>query len=69
MYTNNFRTLLGLRFAIMEMRIALSTILRNFNFTLNDKTNIPLRIQPHEFLYVPKDIVWLNMEKIDCSQL
>nr|AJF11711.1 cytochrome P450 monooxygenase 6b [Rhyzopertha dominica] len=58
------RICIGLRFGKMQTKVGLATLLRNFRFTLNPKTNDPLVMDPAHFLLSAKDGVWLDVEKI-----
>lgn len=53
-----------MRFAILEARIALSELLINYRFSVNDKTEKDLKLDPREFVLSIRDGIWLNAEKI-----
>lgn len=60
------RVCLGMRFALMQSKAALATIVRNFEITVNPKTqDNPLLIDPKEFLNVKAGGLWLNFKPID----
>lgn len=58
------RICIGLRFGLIQTKVGLAMMLRNFKFGVCDKTNIPLKIDNIHMLYVPLGEVWLNMERI-----
>lgn len=58
------RNCVGLRFGLLQTKIGLATLLRNFKFSSCHKTQIPLQIDPISLVYVPKDEVWLKVEGI-----
>lgn len=47
----------------MEAKICLVTLLKNFEFSVNDKTKVPLEIGLG-FITTVKGGVWLNSKKI-----
>ncbi|KAJ8940731.1 hypothetical protein NQ318_005482 [Aromia moschata] len=59
------RLCIGERFGIMQTKVGLSCILRNFKVTLNKKTQLPLKMDPTKILPVAKGGIWLNLEKLD----
>jgi len=58
------RICIGLRFGIIQAKVGLAMLLRNFKFEVCDKTNITLKIDNIHMLYVPLGEVWLNMQKL-----
>lgn len=58
------RQCIGIRFAMMKARVALVTLLMNFEFSVCEKTLEPLHISKKTFLYSPEDGVWLKVKKI-----
>ncbi|XP_052564531.1 cytochrome P450 6A1-like [Culex pipiens pallens] len=57
------RLCIGMRFAQMQTRVGLATLLQNFRFTVSPKTPIPPKIVPSSGLFVPQDNFWLNIER------
>lgn len=55
----------GLRFGLMQSRVGLSLILKNYRVTLNPKTILPLGQNPSAFLLQPLNNIYLNMERIN----
>lgn len=56
--------LLGARFGLMQTKIGLITIIRNFRVSLNEKTKTPIKYDPKSFLNTVDGGVWLNVVKI-----
>lgn len=55
--------LLGMRFGIMQVKVALIYVIHNFDVRLNNRTKVPLEIDPQYFLLKAKDNIWLNYYK------
>ncbi|GLV36767.1 Cytochrome P450 6a2 [Carabus blaptoides fortunei] len=53
----------GMRFGLMEAKVGLSSLLKNYRFTLNPKTEDPLRINASSPLLATA-AVWLDVEKV-----
>lgn len=58
------RICLGMKFATAQVKAAVVDIVRNYELTVNAKTQQPLIIAPKEFLNVPQGGLWLNFKKI-----
>ncbi|XP_059617655.1 uncharacterized protein LOC132262400 [Phlebotomus argentipes] len=54
------RICIGQKFGLFQVKAAISSILRNFNISLNKKTHDPLRISKKSFMYVAEDGIWVN---------
>lgn len=59
------RICIGLRFAMIQMKVAITMLLLNYKFTLNEKTGIPLVMNPATFILTPQAGTWLNVSKIN----
>ncbi|KAJ8913633.1 hypothetical protein NQ315_007350 [Exocentrus adspersus] len=57
------RICIGERFGIMQTKVGLTTILRNFRVTLNKKMKLPLKLSTKGFFPSAEGGVWLNLEK------
>lgn len=56
MYTNGLIMLyIGAKFAILEMKSLLFHLIKNFEVTPNEKTDIPLELWKDRFFFVPKN--------------
>lgn len=59
------RMCLGLRFGMMQSKVGLASLVRNYNFTLHEKTTFPLKIQRDAFITAVDGDVWLNVKKVN----
>ncbi|XP_063929812.1 cytochrome P450 6A1-like [Zophobas morio] len=57
------RTCIGIRFGRMQSKVSLASLLKNYKFTLNEKTEPP-KFAVNSFLLVPAGDIWLNVERI-----
>ncbi|KAJ8922670.1 hypothetical protein NQ315_007702 [Exocentrus adspersus] len=64
-FGNGPRMCLGNRFAMMQLKVGITELVRNFEVTLNEKTRQPIKYVPFHFLLYPKGGVWINCKKID----
>lgn len=55
------RNCIGLRFAFMQTRIALVTLLNNFEFSVSSKTIVPIVASKSSFLLTPQNDVYLKV--------
>lgn len=55
----------GQRFAMCQSKAAIVALIRNFNITVNNKTEQPILIDPKEFITFPKGGYWLNYTSIE----
>ncbi|XP_030761381.1 cytochrome P450 6A1-like isoform X1 [Sitophilus oryzae] len=59
------RMCIGLRFGVLQTKLALIALLRNFKHTLNSRTKTPIEIDPEAiFVLNIKGDVWLNVSKV-----
>ncbi|CAH0555970.1 unnamed protein product [Brassicogethes aeneus] len=58
------RECIGERFGVMQSKVGLATLLRRYKFTLSDKTQVPLKMHPLQFITTALGDIWLNYEKI-----
>ncbi|KAJ8944238.1 hypothetical protein NQ314_009515 [Rhamnusium bicolor] len=58
------RICIGERFGIMQTKVGLTCLLRNFRVKLNEKTQIPLKMSTKQFLSAAEGDIWLNIEKL-----
>lgn len=58
------RNCIGLRFGMMQARIGLVTLLRNFQFKVDaSRTSIPIKISKSQPIISSDEGVWLNISK------
>lgn len=59
------RICIGMRFAVVEVKIALAKILMNFEFKLDrTKTSVPLKILPSSLILTPAEKIVIDFKKI-----
>ncbi|KAF2896448.1 hypothetical protein ILUMI_09728 [Ignelater luminosus] len=58
------RACIGMRFAIMQVKVGLAALLQKYKFSVNSKTQIPFVFDPMHVFLTPKHGIWLNVEKI-----
>lgn len=58
------RNCIGMRFGLMQARIGLALLLKNFKFSLNQATKLPLEFRGHQILLATKGGMYLDIEKI-----
>lgn len=58
------RQCIGLRFAHMQMRIALSLLIRSYKFSIVAETAEPKKYNVRRLIVAPKDAMYLKCEKI-----
>ncbi|KAM4584446.1 cytochrome P450 3A30-like [Odontesthes bonariensis] len=64
------RNCLGMRFALVTIKLALVEVLQNYSFSVCEETEIPLRISPVVFLGPLQPIkLKLLMRSIDCANV
>lgn len=61
-----FRTCLGTKFATLQSKAVLATLVHNFKITVDSKTkDNPLLLDPNAFLNIKFGELWLNFEAIN----
>lgn len=58
------RNCIGMRFGMMQARIGLIMLLRNFKFSLSSKMSVPLKLSISHFILAPEGGLWLDVTKI-----
>lgn len=61
------RNCIGLRFALMQTRVALIILLNNFEFSVGSKTTVPIPINGASFLLSPLGDVYLKVESLNST--
>lgn len=54
----------GQRMAMIQVKVGLAQLLKNFSYTLNSKTSLPLRMETKGIITTPIGGIWLNLTKI-----
>lgn len=53
----------GKRFGLLQTKVGLTMLLKHFRFFLNEKTKVPIEIEPFSFTLLPKS-VFLDVEEV-----
>ncbi|KAI4460032.1 cytochrome p450 [Holotrichia oblita] len=57
------RICIGLRFGLMQAKVGLARLITNFKFKLNPRTELPLKLDPKNFLTSILNGLWMDVEK------
>lgn len=63
------RNCIGLRFAMMQIRVGLISLLSGYKFSACKKSIIPIELRQESFVLNPKHGVWMTVEKIKDEQI
>ncbi|RZC38786.1 p450 domain containing protein, partial [Asbolus verrucosus] len=58
------RNCIGMRFGLMQAKVGLTSMIRNFQFTVSRKTKEPLKMQVNSVILAAEGDVWLDAQKI-----
>lgn len=58
------RVCIGMRFALMQTRVGLATLLQNFRFTVSPRTRIPAKINPASGIIMAEGGLYLQVDRI-----
>ncbi|XP_062552478.1 probable cytochrome P450 6a14 [Armigeres subalbatus] len=58
------RICIGLRFGMMQARVGLAYLLKDFRFTLSNRTPVPLKISPRSPIFTSEGGLWLKVEPL-----
>nr|AGI03847.1 cytochrome P450 6BQ10 [Tribolium castaneum] len=59
------RICIGLRFGMLQSKVGLTAILKNYKVILSNKTKFPVTLDPKSFITTAKDGIWLDVKKLD----
>ena len=57
------RGCIGMRFALLEAKIALAKILMRYNLSVSDKTKEPIALDPAQIISAPKHGIYILLDK------
>lgn len=55
---------IGSRFGILQSKIGLTSLLRDYRVTLHERTTVPMELDKATFVLTSKTGVWLKLEKL-----
>ncbi|KAF5292073.1 hypothetical protein FQR65_LT11339 [Abscondita terminalis] len=55
----------GMRFAIMQIKLAIVTLLQSYEFSLNPKTVLPVKLNPTAYFLTPVHGIWLDVKRVE----
>nr|WCC58061.1 cytochrome P450 [Pharsalia antennata] len=58
------RTCLGSRFGLLQSKVGIAMLIKNFEISLDEKMQRPLKYDPMYFLLNPKGAAWVKFKKI-----
>ncbi|KAF5281175.1 hypothetical protein FQR65_LT14843 [Abscondita terminalis] len=61
------RICIAYQFGLMQVKLAVASLLLNYEFSLNPKTKVPLVIEPRALQTSVKGGIWLDLKKIKCD--
>lgn len=53
-----------MRFALMQSKAAVASVVKNFRLSVNKKTQFPLEIEPTTFLNAKKGGLWVDFTRV-----
>lgn len=53
-----------MRFGILQSKVGLISLLRDYRVSLHERTPVPLEMLKTNFILTPKDGVWVKLEKL-----
>ncbi|XP_063905052.1 probable cytochrome P450 28a5 [Zophobas morio] len=59
------RACLGQRFGMLQVKIGVAYVVKNFRLSVNGKTKMPLEYDPFAIITTPKGGMWIDFEKIE----
>ncbi|KAJ3659264.1 hypothetical protein Zmor_010963 [Zophobas morio] len=59
------RVCIGLRFGLLQSKVGLTTLLRNYNIKLSSKTTLPLQLDKNTLIRTVFGGMWIDVEKIN----
>lgn len=53
-----------MRFGLLQSKVGLVSLIKNYRFTVNKKTQEPITYEPSNIVLAAKGDIWLNAEKV-----
>lgn len=53
-----------MRFGLMQTKVGLTSLLKNYKFSVNSKTQEPLKMKPLSLVLAAVGEIWLNAERV-----
>lgn len=54
----------GQRFGLLQLKIGLAHVIHNYEMTVNEKTQVPIKYETTNPVTSPAGGIWLNFKKI-----
>lgn len=54
----------GMRFSVLQIKAAIVEIVRNFDISVNGRTQEPLTVTPENYLYLPVHNIFLDYKPL-----
>lgn len=58
------RNCIGMRFGLMQAKVAVVQLIQNYKISVNDQSPIPMKFIPSSPFLAPVGGMWLNLEKL-----
>lgn len=58
------RNCVGLRFGMLQTKIGLAMMIKNYVFEMNEKTEIPLNVIKNNFIVIPGSGLYVNVKPV-----
>jgi cytochrome P450 family 6 len=55
----------GLRFGMLQSKVGLTTLLKNYKIKLSNRTKLPLTLETNSFITTAEGGIWLDVEKLN----
>jgi hypothetical protein len=55
----------GLRFGMLQSKVGLTTLLKNFKIKVSNRTKVPLTMEKNSFITTAEGGIWLDVEKLN----
>ncbi|KAG5669750.1 hypothetical protein PVAND_000044 [Polypedilum vanderplanki] len=63
-FGDGMRNCIGMRFALLQAKIAIAKLILNFEFSVCDKTTIPIEFNASTPFLTPKSEIYLSVKKL-----